>query len=847
MTTQAHNLTELTDLTDLTAAALRVGTAFEMALIPHPALAGRLRAITNADDDREAAATAALILISAQGFISRPIPGSIPGSIPDIITATHPALPGILRTRWLQMAVHAQGSLRPLAEVAHRIIDFLPHDQRADRALAAAAATAEALGTSLHTDPAAGQDHPAGDALQHMPSDRQARGIFHTRQASAELLAHLALPDDVLELTGRPSVDRLRIADYSCGAGTLLTAAYRRVSQLHRTAGGDPAGLHQRLLRMGITGCDISPAAVAITAHNLARMQPHLPDVPQGIFTLEQGPANPGQPPRLGALDLLDDSSIKQPGLTRKRHGPRSQHAVLMNPPFTKPQQVPDPAVTRALYDLNSTLGARHNISLAYAFSMLAIRNVSRGGSIGLILPITAMEGAPPQQTLHPPKNINWQNLRNKLTSKFAGVIVVSIANYSEARSSFCHNSATADVMIAGRRLRRGEKKDAHATFVTLTRCPATSQEAEDLAAEIRLASRKHEDGQDCVLITLNGRNAGHSVRALTQIDKPWLLTRILDPQMIPAKSNLARGIIGVPDPEPEPQMTQKFRNIAVISSGKMSPANRIPVTTFSTLGRMHNAQPALGRQFGPVYELYTQDPDQMPVVNANSQPDQGRLLVVPTDAVHISMDQSKKASALIKRNASRLHLQSAFRFNTQASPVYLTQEPALGTGRLPSLVMYDPKYELATAAWLNTTPGLINLWSIAVLTHNGLARTAPSQIGAMPFLDLSALTASQLEVLSQVCLNLTAQTMLPTSEAWQDDAREELDRRVLGEILGMDSRSMQHLRSTRAKWCTEPTVQAKKGTSKSNKKTMTRLRNVSKRHSAATLAHQQRDDGETK
>ena len=198
----------------------------------------------------------------------------------------------------------------------------------------------------------------------------------------------------------------------------------------------------------------------------------------------------------------------------------------------------------RALHHLNSTLGARHNISLAYAFAMLDIRNVGPGGSIGLILPLTALVGAPPQKTLNRPKNINWQNFRNKLTSRFTAVTVVSIADYSEAHSSFCHNSVTADVMVVGRRLRRGEKHDDQATFVNLTRCPATTQEAADLAAEIKLAGRKHDDGHECVPITLNGQNAGYSLRALTELDRPWLMTRILDPQLITGKSNLARGII---------------------------------------------------------------------------------------------------------------------------------------------------------------------------------------------------------------------------------------------------------------------------------------------------------------
>ena len=426
----------------------------------------------------------------------------------------------------------------------------------------------------------------------------------------------------------------------------------------------------------------------------------------------------------------------------------------------------------RALHHLNSTLGARHNISLAYAFAMLDIRNVGPGGSIGLILPLTALVGAPPQKTLNRPKNINWQNFRNKLTSRFTAVTVVSIADYSEAHSSFCHNSVTADVMIIARKLRLGETKTGQATFVNLTRCPATTQEAADLAAEIKLAGRKHDDGHECVPITLNGQNAGHSVRALTELDRPWLMTRILDPQLITAKSNLARGIIDAAESTLRTPAPAAPKKTAVLSTGKLHTAHRLPMTTLSTLGRMHDARPPLGREFGNNYESYT-------------------------------------------------------------------QEPALGTGPLPSLVMCDPKYDLAAAVWFNTTPGLINLWSIANLTHNGLGRIAPTQVGAMPFLDLDAITQEQLEALNQACRHLMGQTMLPTSEAWQDDAREDLDRRVLRDILGLDRRSMQHLRSLRAKWCTEPTVQAKKGTSKPNKKSMTRLRRLSRRYSAALEKYQ--------
>ena len=322
---------------------------------------------------------------------------------------------------------------------------------------------------------------------------------------------------------------------------------------------------------------------------------------------------------------------------------------------MTEPAKIVDAehqAVKRALYQLNSLLGARHNTSVAFAFAMLAMRNVAPGGSVGLILPLTAMVGAPPQQTLHPPKNINWQNLRNKLTEGFTDVTVVSIANYSEERSSFCHNSVTADVMLIARRLKPGETPTGRATFVNLHRGPATTQESAALADEIRSAGQKHDNGQDCAALALNEDNIGYALRAQVEMDRPWLMTRILDPRLIAAKSNLANGIIAITGSQPAPAPAPR-RRTAVLSTGNWRPGNRLPMTTFGHLGRMHEAQPTLGREFGSNYEAYTHRPDQVPVLHGTGHPDQGRFLVVPADAVHTSPDQGRGATALVWFNTT--------------------------------------------------------------------------------------------------------------------------------------------------------------------------------------------------
>ncbi len=55
--------------------------------------------------------------------------------------------------------------------------------------------------------------------------------------------------------------------------------------------------------------------------------------------------------------------------------------------------------------------------------------------------------------------------------------------------------------------------------------------------------------------------------------------------------------------------------------------------------------------------------------------------------------------------------------------------------------------------------------------------------------------------------------TVLSTSEAWRDPARQELDRRLLTEVLGLDADAMEQLAVLRNQWSREPTVTGTKRT----------------------------------
>ena len=54
---------------------------------------------------------------------------------------------------------------------------------------------------------------------------------------------------------------------------------------------------------------------------------------------------------------------------------------------------------------------------------------------------------------------------------------------------------------------------------------------------------------------------------------------------------------------------------------------------------------------------------------------------------------------------------------------------------------------------------------------------------------------------------------MLPTNEAWRDPVRQELDRRLLTEVLGLDDEAVEQLAILRNQWCAEPTVTGTKKT----------------------------------
>lgn len=127
--------------------------------------------------------------------------------------------------------------------------------------------------------------------------------------------------------------------------------------------------------------------------------------------------------------------------------------------------------------------------------------------------------------------------------------------------------------------------------------------------------------------------------------------------------------------------------------------------------------------------------------------------------------------------------------------------------------VLASPQQEKAMCVWLNSTLGIVSYWMVSNRTQNGRGRTTVTAIPDIPVLDVTKLSEAQLAAAAQIFDDLKERTLLPANEAWQDQVRQELDQRLLTEVLRIDDKAVEQLGILRRQWCSEPTVTATKKT----------------------------------
>ena len=666
---------------------------------------------------------------------------------------------------------------------------------------------------------AAGVDHAhdlTGQIFQRLIADRKYLATFYTRPASAALLARMAMSKlEGVDWSDASAIGHLRIGDFACGTGALLSAVYEQVAARHANAGGDPVQLHRAMMEEVLYGCDVMPSAIHITGSTLSGMQPSVGFNQSRLYTMAYGRQSDGSV-KIGSLELLQSSQVmtlfntSNPALRTGSVGEEtaaqvnadvpdeSFDMVIMNPPFTRNTGQEGEHIgtsNRAFAAFNASdadqkdMGKRldrlksgtcyhGNAGIASAFAALADRKLKPGGVLALVLPLSAVSG------------LSWQNFRQMIASGYADLSVLSIAANGDDMS-FSSDTGMAECLVIARRIAASERPSIGSAFVSLSGRPADFAPASEIAKSILSSAdiRRLEDGPyDGTRLTVGDELAGKMLVAPCSSDgEAWGSVRLLDcslAQVAYALSDSRLWLPGMPDP---------------IQLG-IAPLNEV-----GKMGMYHiDINGPLPR--GPFSKISASPTATYPCLWNHDAKNETRIICLPDSQLEVRTGMEAKA-ATVWGTASRTHINRDFTFGSQALAIAFTERDSVGGRVWPNVIFDDKRFDCALAVWGNSTLGLLSYWWHSSRQQSSKASMTIRSAETLPVLDFRALSDGQLSDAQRIFTDLREMELQPAYLADADPNRALLDRRVVCDLLGFGEDVYRAVRRLAAKWCAEPSV----------------------------------------
>ncbi len=732
----------------------------------------------------------------------------------------------------------------PIFDIARRIVEVLPSGQATDM-LECLAQTAGRLLSQKLT-----RSHDlTGSIFQKLIVDRKFLAAFYTTPPSAALLMGLALSSKAMP-TGdgwgdRDKIESLRIADFACGTGTLLSAAYHRIAQLHELSGGDAKKLHTKMMSQVLVGCDILPSATHLTASMLSSFYPSVRYEKSLVMTVPYGIQKDGTI-ALGSLDLLKaQATFDLLSIHAKAAGGTGElqtntwsdlpHScfdlVAMNPPFTRATGheagkvgVPVPmfaafgkedeeqrAMSKQLNRLTSGTCAHGNAGEASYFLPLADTKLKEGGRLALIMPASLLAGEA------------WDKSRKLLRESYQELVVMTIAGCSDMESSFSADTGMGEcLLVATKRKRRLDHVDRNAPvrarFIVLRRRPETQLEAAELARSIvsEIASgspRTIEDGPvGGDELHIGTEMLGTMIESPLPIEGPWSLSRISDFSIAQVAYELvSHSRLWLPSMPKENALSlavSTVKNLAKIGPYHMD---------------INGSEKSGGAVRGPfdIHPIAEKTVATYPVLWAHEAEHERSMVVTPDREGLIRKGNNNEENDLIRtrakaiwESASSVHLNRDFRFNSQSIAVAWTNERCIGGRAWPSLLFENNSQARAFTIWGNCTIGLLLYWWISNKQQAGRGSVTITAVPDLHTLDVSILSEAQLKIADRIFDEFRDKRFRPFNEIDQDPLRHELDRCVLVDLLSLNSDLLKPdgpMQKLRRKLSQEPSIRGTK------------------------------------
>ena len=666
-----------------------------------------------------------------------------------------------------------------------------------------------------------------GRIFQRLIADRKYLATYYTLPPSAALLARLAVGKmNGVGWSEADAIGRLRIGDFACGTGALLSAVYQQIAARHTNSGGDADNLHQMMMQEVLYGCDVMPSAIHITGSTISGIAPSVRFDNARLYTLAYGRQQDGSV-RIGSLELLQSSSVMTLFNTSdpaQRTGSVGEETasqiiaevpdagfdlVIMNPPFTSNTKHRDAAgnvqnaafaafgaslddqdeMAERLTDLAQGSHYHGHAGLGSAFAAIADKKVRPGGVIALLILFTAINGP------------SWARFRRLIAEKYTDVDIISIAA-NGTDMSFSSDTGVAECMVIARRKTDQRRPTERAKFVSLRRRPRDFVEAHEVAnAILSSAGTRHiEDGPYGGIFIKCGDGIepdGEILDApISNYADGWGAARLRDAAVAQVAHALADGRLWLP---PQPA------------------AQALPIAPLRQIGqRGLDSQLFISAAHrGPFTRSAPSPTADYPALWNHNALRETRMVCAPDWSLRVRPGAEARA-AEVWATASRCHLNRDFTFGSQALAVAFTEFESAGGRVWPNVLFDDARFDYAFAVWGNSTLGLLCHWWHASRQQSSKVSMTIRSAESLSVLDFRALTDEQMFTAQAIFDDFRDKELQPAYLADADPNRAALDRRVVCDLLGFDDGVYQGVRRLAAKWCAEPSVHGGKARPKS-------------------------------
>ena len=723
----------------------------------------------------------------------------------------------------------------PIFDIARRILEVIPTAESQLLIEGLAGTAGKLLQARLM------RSHDlTGAVFQRLIADRKFLAAYYTTPGAAALLVGLAItPDTPLKSRSWSSavdVKKLRIADFACGTGTLLSTAYQRISQLHELAGGDAKVLHPDMMATALVGCDVLPAATHLTASMLAGAHPSVKYKQSSILTVAYG-KQPNGEVALGSLDLLEPQgrfeilsitakTIEGMGEAEQDTWRSLPHAsfdvAIMNPPFTRPTGhegkkigVPNPMfaafssseeeqrlMSKATKHLTKGSSAHGNAGEASIFLVLANRKLKLGGVLALVMPLSLISGDA------------WEKSRALLAKHYSNLVIISIAGAASADLSFSADTHMGECLIIGS---KSETESTRATFIILNKRPQFPLLGVIVAEQIRRLIesknlRRLEDGPVSGTPLHFGEEViGQALDAPLPVSGGWNLSRIAD-------LSLAQTAY---------QLINK-KSIWLPTMNKSEIVD-IPLTTVAKIGEIGpyhadiNGDTSTGGIRGP-FNIFPIKPNSVPTypVLWSHDAESERTMSFEGDSEGFPRRGSRSGEQAIVdlkvksiwNTASHCHFNRDFRFNSQSTGMQFTPRKTIGGRAWLSIKLSSVDQEKALVLWANTSLGLLLHWWHGNKQQSGRGSIGKSMLQTLPTLDVTTLEPKLLAEAVKLFDAMCEQPLLPLHEIDRDSIRKELDEAFARDVLRLSEPILSSggpLELLRMKLSQEPSIRGGK------------------------------------